>query len=108
VLAEVPIDQAERAYAINGVDSLGVDEVLPLEDPRPEGIVDPTPQTPPSASTPQNNPYMPIGDTGAAQFMAANPTWDGRGTTIAIVDSGVDLAHPALQTTTTGERKIID
>lgn len=108
VQATLPIDKAEGLTSLDGVVSLGLDEVLPLEDPTPKGIVDPTPQTPPSASTPQNNPYMPIGDIGAAQFMAANPTWDGRGTTIAIVDSGVDLAHPALKTTTTGERKIVD
>jgi subtilisin family serine protease len=108
VQATVPIDKAEAAFAIGGVKSMGLDEVLPLEDPRPQGIVDPTPQPPPDANTPRNNPYMPIGDTGAAQFTAVNPTWDGRGTTIAIVDSGVDLGHPALQTTTTGERKIID
>ena len=43
---------------------------------------------------------MPIGDTGAAQFIAAHPTWDGRGSTIGIVDTGVDLDHPALPTTT--------
>jgi subtilisin family serine protease len=108
VQASVPIDKAEAAFAIGGVKSMGLDEILPLEDPRPQGIVDPTPQPPPNASTPRNNPYMPIGDTGAAQFTEVNPTWDGRGTTIAIVDSGVDLGHPALQTTTTGERKIID
>ena len=51
---------------------------------------------------------MPIGDTGAAQFTAANPTWDGRGVTIGIVDTGVTLDHPSLPTTSTGERKIVD
>ena len=51
---------------------------------------------------------MPIGDTGAAQFMAAHPTWDGRGVTIGIIDSGITLDHPSLLTTSTGERKIVD
>src|SRR5262245_63151105 len=51
---------------------------------------------------------MPIGDTGASQFMAANPTWDGRGVTVGILDLGIDLDHPALATTSTGERKIVD
>lgn len=108
VLATVPINKIESAPALDGIESLGLDEVLPLEDPRPQGIVDPTPQPAPSASTPQNNPYMPIGDTGAVKFMQENPTWDGRGTTVGILDTGLDLAHPALSTTTTGERKIVD
>jgi subtilisin family serine protease len=108
VQATVPIDRAEAAFGIQGISSLGLDEVLALEDPRPAGIVDPTPQPAPNAGTPRNNPYMPIGDTGAAQFIAEHPTWDGRNVTVAIVDSGVDLGHPALQTTTTGERKLVD
>ncbi len=40
--------------------------------------------------------------------MKKNPKADGRGITIGILDSGVDLGHPALQKTTTGERKIVD
>ncbi|MET1036960.1 MAG: S8 family serine peptidase, partial [Aeromicrobium sp.] len=34
--------------------------------------------------------------------------WDGRGITIGVLDSGVDLDHPALQKTSTGQRKIVD
>ena len=110
VRAIVPIDSVEALAANATIQALDLDEIIPLEDPREglDGSVAPTPQTPPSASTPQNNPYMPIGDIGATQFMAANPTYDGRGVTVGIVDSGVTLDHPALQTTTTGERKITD
>lgn len=108
VRASVPIDKAEQAAGLSGVQAVEVGEIIPLDDPSPSGSVTPTPQTPPSASTPRNNPYMPIGDTGAAQFTADHPTWDGRGTTIGIIDSGVTLDHPALLTTSTGERKIVD
>jgi subtilisin family serine protease len=51
---------------------------------------------------------MPTQDIGAAQFVDMNPTWDGRGVTIGIVDSGISLDHPSLLTTSTGERKIVD
>ena len=101
-------DKAARVSGVTGVEAVDVDEIIPLEDPSPGGQQGPLPQPAPDASTPVVNPYMPIGDTGAAQFRQAHPTWDGRGTTIGIIDSGVDLAHPALQTTTTGERKIVD
>ena len=51
---------------------------------------------------------MPTRDTGAAQFVNQHPTWDGRGVTVGIVDLGVDLDHPSLNTTSTGQRKIVD
>ena len=76
--------------------------------PEPDGIAPLLPQPPPGAGTPNDNPYMPIGDTGASQFMAAHPTWDGRGVTIGILERGITLDHPSLLTTSTGERKIVD
>jgi hypothetical protein len=108
IRAIVPIGNVESLAANANIQTLDLDEVIPLDDPRPDGTVPPTPQTPPSAGTPRNNPYMPIADTGAAQFTVANPAWDGRGVTIGIVDSGVTLDHPSLLTTSTGERKIVD
>ena len=104
----VPTGSATKAAAVSGIEAVDVDEVIALDDPAPAGSTTPTPQTPPSASTPNSNAYLPTRDTGAAQFVAAHPTWDGRGTTIGILDSGVDLSHPALATTTTGERKVVD
>ena len=105
MLARVATDKVQAIAALESIEGIDLDEIIPLEDPRPEGTVAPTPQTPPSAATPRVNGYMPTGDTGAAQFALANPTWDGRGVTIGIVDTGVSLDHPSLTTTSTGERK---
>ncbi|MBV9821297.1 MAG: serine protease, partial [Actinobacteria bacterium] len=105
IRAVVPIGKAEAAANLSGIEAADLDEVVPLDDPtEPAGTQAPSPQTPPSASTPRDNPYMPVGETGAAAFTAAHPTYDGRGVTIGIMDSGIDLDHPALATTTTGER----
>jgi subtilisin family serine protease len=111
----IPIGNAQKAAKLGDVTAMDVNETLPIPDPRPgangdptDGAVAPTPQTPPSKSTPRENPYMPTRDTGAAQFAAAHPTWDGRGVTIGILDTGVDLGHPALAKTSTGQRKIVD
>jgi len=35
---------------------VNVDEIIPLDDPRPDGAVIPTPQVPPGAATPRDNP----------------------------------------------------
>lgn len=51
---------------------------------------------------------MPLYSTGVPQFLAAHPTYDGRGVLIAILDSGLDAGIPGLATTSTGERKILD
>ncbi|WP_367135553.1 S8 family serine peptidase [Saccharothrix sp. HUAS TT1] len=104
----VPRDRAEKVAELASVDSVDVDGLVVLDDPRPDGATAPLPQPAPGAKTPKKNPYMPTQDTQAAQFTDAHPKWDGRGTTIAVMDSGIDLDHPALATTTTGERKIVD
>ena len=114
ISAIVPTGKVEAAAALSGVQALDLNEIIPLEDPQPgvdeavEGVVGIIPQAVPNASTPRVNPFMPTQDIGAAQFVDANPTWDGRGVTIGILDTGITLDHPSLLTTSTGERKIIE
>ncbi|MGH3864408.1 MAG: S8 family serine peptidase, partial [Actinokineospora sp.] len=108
VRASVPIDRAEQAAKVSGVHTADLDETIELDDPRPVGQTTPTPFPPPDASTPRANPYMPIADTGADAFTAAHTTWDGRGVTVGVLDTGITLDHPALATTTTGAPKITD
>ncbi|WP_089921736.1 S8 family serine peptidase [Lentzea albida] len=108
VKVTIPRENAEKAAKLASVSTVDVDGLVALDNPRPEGMENPAPQKAPDAKTPRTNPYMPTQDTQAAQFATAHPKWDGRGTTIAVIDSGIDLDTPALQTTSTGERKIID
>ncbi|SER25387.1 pre-peptidase C-terminal domain-containing protein [Lentzea xinjiangensis] len=108
VKVTIPRDNAEKAAKLASVTTIDVDGLIALDDPRPQGMENPAPQKAPDSKTPRTNPYMPTQDTQAAQFATAHPKWDGRGTTIAVIDSGIDLDTPALQTTSTGERKIID
>ncbi|MDH5283000.1 MAG: S8 family serine peptidase, partial [Gemmatimonadota bacterium] len=52
--------------------------------------------------------WMPLRVTRIDAFLQDHPEYDGRGTLIAILDSGIDPGVPGLGTTTTGERKILD
>ncbi|MEV4757661.1 S8 family serine peptidase [Micromonospora sp. NPDC049559] len=116
LLATVPTAQALKAAKLPGVTAVDLNDVVQLPDPRPAGKpgtgATAKAQAPavkaPGADTPAANPFMPTNETGAVSFKQQHPAWDGRGVTIGIMDSGVDLDSPALQKTTTGERKITD
>ncbi|WP_033338500.1 S8 family serine peptidase [Catenuloplanes japonicus] len=113
VLAKVPTSAVVRAAQVSGVTALDLDRTIAQPDPA-EGLASgaaskqAVPYPAPGATTAAKNPYMPTVDTGSVDFKKKNPAYDGRGITIGIMDSGVDLDHPALQTTSTGERKIAD
>jgi hypothetical protein len=104
----VPLGKADATSRLSGIQTINVDTVIRLWDPSPDGTQPPSPQPPPGANTPRVNPYMPTKDTGAAQFVNAHPTWDGRDVTIGILDTGVDLDNPVVNVTSTGQRKIVD
>ncbi|MFJ9961684.1 S8 family serine peptidase [Streptomyces avermitilis] len=119
VRATVPTAKADAAIAaaakLSSVHGIDLRQEIALDDPTPsadtaKGASSKTTGTysGPSKSTPAENPYNPSFETGAVDFVKDHPKADGRGVTIGILDSGVDLGHPALQKTTTGERKIVD
>ena len=110
--AHVPVKKVDKAAASDSIRAISVDKVVAMPEPgakpgKPKPPAGPAPKAP-DAKTPDNNPYMPTNETGAVAFKDAHPRWDGAGVTIGILDSGVDLSHPALQKTTNGDRKIVD
>ncbi|MEU5698864.1 S8 family serine peptidase [Streptomyces aurantiacus] len=120
VRATVPTGRADAAIAaaakLSSVHGIDLRQEIELDDPTPsadtakgaEKASTAATYPAPGKKTPAVNPYNPSFETGAVDFVKDHPKSDGRGITIGILDSGVDVAHPALQKTTTGERKIVD
>lgn len=52
--------------------------------------------------------FLSLSNTGVAGFHKLYPEYDGRGTIILILDTGVDMGVEGLQKTSTGETKVID
>ncbi|WP_455565581.1 S8 family serine peptidase [Micromonospora purpureochromogenes] len=108
--ASVPTAAVDTVAQKTSVLAVDLDEKIKLADPVPaaEGRRGGGTASAPGKRTPAANPYLPVRETGATDFVKAHPAWDGRGTTIGILDTGIDLDHPALATTTSGETKIVD
>ncbi|WP_184491729.1 S8 family serine peptidase [Streptomyces sp. I6] len=120
VRATLPTGKAKSALGKAGeldtVQGMDLQREIKLDDPRPDAGARGTASAAsasatypaPGKKTKAKNPYNPSHETGAVEFVEDHPRADGRGVTIGILDSGIDLGHPALQKTTTGERKIVD
>ncbi|GGU31192.1 S8 family serine peptidase [Nocardioides albus] len=118
VRATVPTSQVAAIAGNSAVTAVDLDREIRVPEPTPHSalVEQGGAQAPagsdgdlpeaPSAATPADNPYLPSGEIGAVQFAQEHPEWDGRGTTIGILDTGVDLGHPALQKTTDGKPKV--
>ncbi len=52
--------------------------------------------------------FLDLNPTGVSEFLSLHPEYDGRGTIIFILDTGVDMGIAGLQKTSTGETKVID
>jgi hypothetical protein len=108
VRATVPTGRADAAIAaaaklssVHGIDlrqEIALDDPTPSADTARHGSNTSTAATyaGPGKNTPATNPYNPSFETGAVDFVKDHPKADGRGITIGILDSGVDLGLPAL------------
>jgi subtilisin family serine protease len=52
--------------------------------------------------------FLSLSNTGVSEFLDQYPEYDGRGTIIIVMDTGVDMGIDGLIHTTTGEVKVID
>ncbi|MEV0095431.1 S8 family serine peptidase [Streptomyces sp. NPDC050738] len=119
VRATVPTGKVTALAALTSVRAVDLNETYKIPDPSPvttedkkntkgTGSAGSTTPAAPGKNTPADNPYLPVAETGATDFTQSHRSWDGRGVTVGILDTGVDPSHPALRTTTTGKPKIKD
>jgi tripeptidyl-peptidase II len=52
--------------------------------------------------------FLSLNSTGVEEFLKLHPDYDGRGTIVIILDTGVDMGVEGMLKTSTGETKVID
>ena len=105
--AWVPLERVEEV--VDHPDIHSVDLSI-TGRPRSFGMADDAPELPGDtiwppvlSDHPLRNRYSPLGDMRAIEWREENPTWDGRGVTIAMIDMLPDMLLPELQTAMTLE-----
>jgi len=117
--AWVPVDRVEELVALGDVHSVDVSitgrprsfglaggEAEAPALPAPPAAARPGELAPPADTVwppvlgdqPLSNRYSPLGDMRALEFREQNPTWDGRGVVVAMIDMLPDMLLPELQT----------
>ena len=117
--AWVPVDRVEELVALGDVHSVDVSITrrprsfglaggeaeapgLPADAPGrpadPPALPADTVWPPVLGDQPLSNRYSPLGDMRALEFREENPTWDGRGVVVAMIDMLPDMLLPELQT----------
>ena len=92
---DVSITNRSRSFGLAGEASADDAPMLPADPAsQPADTVWP----PVLSDRPISNRYSPIGDLRAIEFREENPTFDGRGVTIAQIDMFPDMLLPELQT----------
>lgn len=94
--ADVSITNRPRSFGLAGGIGAATPELPAPLRPSPADTIWP----PVLGDHPLRNRYSPLGDVRALAFRRDNPTWDGRGTTIAMIDMSPDMLLPELQTAT--------
>src|ERR1051326_1032252 len=100
------VPELSRSSAIESLNLAGNVDYLSLADDEAQATKSTMQQTgaavtrvaPPDRNTPPINPYLPTSAIGAPQFIAAHPTFDGRGVVVAVVDTNIDFLLPQLRT----------
>jgi hypothetical protein len=125
VRARIPLGVVDQVVSLPSVQTADVDNdgsgIPPYLSPG-SSPADPEARLPRAPAAPDWPPkraeftdravYSPLSDMGGADWAKANPTYDGRGVTIAVLDGNLDFLLPEFQVATTLDgkptRKVID